>query len=56
MDISKHDFVEKFPEIADAILEADCIAIDAEFSGIYRYIVHIYLFDMDLSSVRNNTF
>ncbi|KAI9260569.1 CAF1 family ribonuclease-domain-containing protein [Phascolomyces articulosus] len=34
MEISKHDFVKKFPQVADAILEADCIAIDAEFSGL----------------------
>ncbi|KAI9490361.1 ribonuclease H-like domain-containing protein [Zychaea mexicana] len=34
MNITKDNFIEKFSTIAGAILEADCIAIDAEFSGL----------------------
>ncbi|KAI8146903.1 ribonuclease H-like domain-containing protein [Fennellomyces sp. T-0311] len=34
MEILKDDFVKRFPLVADAILDADCIAIDCEFSGL----------------------
>lgn len=34
MEILKQDFVRSLPEIKKALLEADCISIDAEFTGM----------------------
>ncbi|KAJ8660618.1 hypothetical protein O0I10_003666 [Lichtheimia ornata] len=34
MEILKQDFVRSLPEIKKALLEADCISIDAEFTGL----------------------
>lgn len=38
MEILKSDFEQKLPFIKKAILEADFIAIDAEFTGNYHSI------------------
>lgn len=51
MEILKQDFVRSLPEVKKALLEADCISIDAEFTGTMGSLAVVHILTQSFSHI-----